>query len=157
MDHRESARGVSPHGDRTAAGGPYAEKTPRKEVGWAIAAVGVAMSAAVWLRPEKLSVPAWVAHLAAGAFVLGGLTVVFRSAGRNRVAEGLVCALLAVFAGIGLWIAFGPGGECTGGLAGMSFQPSATQCRTAFGAGALVVLAMLAFAVRDLRRDRSAG
>ncbi|MCA1733190.1 MAG: hypothetical protein LC732_06255 [Acidobacteria bacterium] len=131
--------------------------TPRKEVGWVIAAIGVAISVAVSLYPEKPNVPAWVAHLAAGAFILGGLIVVFRSTGHSRAAQGLVCALLVVFACIGAWIASGSDGECTGGFAGLSFQPSATHCRVAFGAGALVVMAMLAFAVRDLLRSRSAG
>ena len=133
------------------------DSPPRKEVGWAIAAIGLAISAAVSMHPEKLNVPAWVAHVAAGAFVLGGLTVVFRSAGRARVAQVVVCALLAVFACIGAWFALASDGECSGGFVGLSFQPSATQCRTAFGVGSLMVMAMLAFAVHDLFRGRSAG
>ena len=112
---------------------------------------------AVSLHPEKLNTPAWVAHLAAGAFLLGGLIVVFRSAGHSRAAQWAVCALLAVFVCMGAWIALGPGGEqCTGGFAGLSFEPSATHCRTAFGAGTLVVMAMLAFAVRDVLRSQAA-
>lgn len=132
--------------------------TPRKEAGWAIVGLGVAISVVVSLHPEKLNTPAWVAHMAAGTFVLGGVIVVFRTAGRSRVAQGLVCALLAVFACIGAWMSLGPGGgECTGGIAGLSFAPSSTECRAAFGTGTLVVMGMLAFAVWDFLRSRSAA
>lgn len=134
------------------------DSQPRRETGWAIAAVGVAISAAVWLRPEALTAPSWVGHLAAAAFVLGGAVVALRASGRTRAADLAVCGVLAVFACVGAWAALDANGsQCTAGFAAIPFRSPETACRVAFGTGSLIVTAMLVFAIRSLVRNRAAS
>lgn len=123
--------------------------TSDPRAGWGLLACGLAISALVHLHPQGLQAPAWIAHLAGGAFVLAGAIVLLRAAGRGQVADGLVCLLLVVFAGIGAWIALGPGAEqCVVRRGGIAAPASPTSCRVALGAGLVVVLAMLAYAAR---------
>lgn len=131
---------------------------PRVGTGLAIAGVGFVLSAAFFVRPDLLSAPAWVAHLAATAFVMAGAIVALRAKGRSRAADAAVCALLACLAGIGLWAALGEdAGQCTSGYGGVAFQSSEAACRVAFGIGSLLVMGMLLLALRPLVKSRAAG
>lgn len=129
-----------------------------KSAGFLMIAVGLLTAVVITLRPEALKAPAWLAYLAALAFVLAGCISLARAYQRPRLADGIVCLLLAAFAAIELWIAFGPGARhCMGRVAILGFRTSELSCRGVFAIGALIVGAMLFVAARSLVRQRSAA
>jgi hypothetical protein len=118
--------------------------------------VGAFVASMVTLRPEGLKAPAWVAYLGAGVFVVAGATALARARQWSRLADGMVCVLLAAMLAIGLWVALGPGARrCVAGVSGSGGTIPEVACRSAFGLGALVVGVMLAIAVRGWLRRRA--
>lgn len=127
-------------------------------VGVATLGAAIALAAIIALNPESLRAPGWIAYLACFSLGSGGAAAIARSYGRNRLADVLVCFLLAAFAVAGYWIAFGPGPRtCSVSTAGFSSAGGAIACRTAFGVGAAVVTLMLLMALRALLRTRGKG
>ena len=123
-------------------------------------AIGAAVliAVAVTWHPEGLKAPAWVAYGAAMAFVLAGASALARAFQRESLAYGLVCWLLAALFVLELWIAFGPGArQCVVRISGLAGFPADVACRSVFGLGALLVGAMLLFAVRGWLNRRSEG
>jgi hypothetical protein len=121
--------------------------------------LGLFSAAMVWRHPQQLRAPAWVAYAACGAFVFAGLTLLATELGLRRVQAWLVAACVAALLLPGAWIAFGPGlRRCRVSLPFASGAPSEFMCRAAFGLGALLVAAMLAWAVLlALRTGRRGG
>ena len=129
-----------------------------RSLGWWTLAAGLLVCVLVTLYPERLKSPAWVAYLAGLAFVFAGCVSLARAWGRDRLADGIVCLLLAAFTGVELWIAFGSGARhCAGRVALFGFPVSELSCRGAFAIGAILVAVMLAVAVRGLIRQRRTG
>lgn len=97
------------------------------------------------LRRDAIQGPAWLALVAGGVFVLGGLALLLGRAGRQDgpVAWALGIAMLLGFAAIGNWVAFGPGPRaCSMEIEGMfgTVRPTGElSCRIAFGIGAMMV------------------
>jgi hypothetical protein len=91
-------------------------------------AAGLLAGALIHVQPAGLHVPAWVAYVAASAFVLAGLALVAGVAGVASLARWLgVAGTLSLFV-VSAWVAFGPGErECP------------ILCRGAFGVGAILV------------------
>jgi Na+/proline symporter len=121
-------------------------------------AAGLLTAVMITLQPERLKAPAWLAYLAALAFILAGCISLARAYQRPRLADGIVCLLLAAFTAIELWIAFGPGARhCMGRAVILGFPTSELSCRGVFAIGAVIVGVMLVVALRGLVRQRSAS
>ena len=121
-----------------------------KVMGLAMVAAGALTAAMVSAHPESLRAPAWVAYAACCAFILAGCSSLARAYRRDRLALGVVCLMLAALTAIPAWIGFWPGARQCGGVAGgFAFMASGAACRTAFGAGAVVMGAMLVAALRQ--------
>jgi hypothetical protein len=132
-----------------------AEPTRKQAIGAGLVAlaVGIGSAAAIYLHPEGLRAPAWVAYAAVSTFTLAGAALIAGAFGARRVVPWLgaliICGLLVP----GLWIALGAGGrDCSFSVGALSGSASEIACRAAFGIGALLCLVFLAFLVFLKRR-----
>jgi hypothetical protein len=119
-----------------------------------VAGAGVAIALAVYLRPENLRVPAWVAYTAALAFFLAGCQLLAMHRGQRMLQACLPVALVACLVAPPLWIAFGPGPRRCGFAVASSLlrlfgARSDLLCRVGFGIGALLAFAILLLAARQ--------
>jgi len=115
--------------------------------------------------PGAVNGPPWLGLVAGGVFTVAGVTVATQetpiAAWTGPVGAGLI---VAGFAAIASWIAFGAGPRrCTGGISFLFFsvggRTGEIECRIAFGLGALLVdallVAMLAGGLVRLLPDRA--
>lgn len=137
------------------------QEPPSRGVRWAIAlmclAVGVpAMLAAFDLGPLRagdINGPPWLGFVAGAIFALGGLGVLAGEKARDHPLSWLlVVAVIAGFAAIANWIAFGVGTrQCSVGFSSFVFTSTRAaaeiECRIAFGIGAGLMDAVLVLAV----------
>jgi hypothetical protein len=121
--------------------------------GFVSAAAGLLTAAIIYLYPEQLRAPAWVAYAACAAFVFAGLTIIAYEFALHRTHAWLAAACTAALLVPGGWVAFGPGvRECSVAIPFFSTVGSDLLCRGAFGLGAVIVAALLVWAVlRALR------
>ncbi|MGN6739086.1 hypothetical protein [Dyella sp.] len=133
---------------------------PTVGIGFLILLVAGGMSLLVHLHPEKLKVPAWVAHLALGLLAFAGVCVVALALRLNQLIW-LVCVLLGAMAIAPAWIALGSGPrQCTMfslGARGARAAVSEVACRDAFGIGATILATLFILAVRGALWSRDAG
>ena len=116
---------------------------------------GVLTAAMIYLHPEGLHVPAWVAYVACAAFVFAGLTITADEFALRRTHAWLVVACAASLLVPGAWVAFGPGvHECSVSAPFLSGIGSDLLCRGAFGIGAVIVAALLVWMVWRAFRER---
>lgn len=114
--------------------------------------MGVGVAIAIYLRPDGLRVPAFVAYAAAAAFILVGFVIFAIETKRARLHGWLIVALLAAMFTPAAWVAFGPGErECTVAPGFLEFLATGALCRAAFGLGAVLLAVMLYFACRAAR------
>lgn len=101
------------------------------------------------LHREDINGPPWLAFVAGGLFFLAGVSILV-----GRIAplasSALTVLMLAAFAAIGNWIAFGAGerhcsGDLSLGLLWGEGDLSGLGCRIPFGLGALMVNGMLGY------------
>ncbi len=120
---------------------------------------GLLTGAMIYLRPEGLHVPAWVAYAACAAFVFAGLTIMAHEFALHRTHAWLVVACVASLLVPAAWVAFGPGvRECSVSGPFLSAIGPDLLCRGAFGLGAVLVAALLVWIVlRALRQQSSKG
>lgn len=110
------------------------------------------------LGPEDINGPPWLAAVAGAIFMLAGVGVALGERMREHVLSHILAlALVACFAAISNWIAFGPGlRECSGGVSGFFFASSYDLgnigCRAAFGIGAGIVNGMLIWILAGVMR-----
>jgi len=117
---------------------------------------GLLTAAVIYLRPEGLHVPAWVAYVACAAFVFAGLTIIAHEFALRRTHAWLVVACVASLLVPGAWIAFGPGvRECSVSGPFLSGIGSDLLCRGVFGLGAVIVAALLVWIVWRALREHS--
>jgi hypothetical protein len=126
----------------------------RLSIGALLIVLGLGVSLAIYLHPQQLRAPAWVAYAAASSFVLGGAALIAGALGAAKLVTWLgvliVLAMLVPF----LWVAFGPGPqECGFSLGFISGAGSDWVCRAGFGIGALLGLAVLALILRQAWRQ----
>ena len=118
---------------------------------------GLIAAFAIYARPEGLKVPAPVGYAAASAFMLAGLVIFAIETGRKSLYAWLVVGLLFAMFTPAAWIAFGPGERvCAVTPALLEFGASGAVCRTAFGAGALVLALMIVVAFRAALASKNA-
>lgn len=127
--------------------------------GFLSAIVGLLTGALIYWHPEKLAAPAWVAYAACAAFVFAGLTIMAYEFALHRTHAWLAAACIAALFVPGAWVGFGPGvRECSVAIPFFSTVGSDLLCRGAFGLGAVIVAALLVWAVlRALRQQNAAN
>jgi hypothetical protein len=126
---------------------PSSERRAKILAGWLSTAAGGLLAALIYLYPEQLHAPAWVAYGASAAFVFAGLTVLAQIYGLERTGAWLVVGCIASMFGVGAWVSFGPGDHaCTMSIPLISTGGNELVCRSAFGIGTLIVGALLIYA-----------
>jgi hypothetical protein len=126
-------------------------ESPREQLiaGLAAMAIGTLVSALIYFHPEGLRAPAWVAHVAALAFVFAGLCLLaaaFRKASLQRWLGIVVTVCLLT---VSIWVAFGPGErECSMSLPFVQSIAPDVVCRGAFVVGAILVGLFLVLVLR---------
>jgi hypothetical protein len=122
-------------------------------IGAALIIMAALAAALIFLHPEKLRVPAWVAYGALSSFAFGGLAIIARRLAAKRAVSwlgaGTVCGLLVP----GLWVAFGPNPQCSISLPGFQGPGSEWLCRIGFGAGSALASVILILAIRRALRE----
>lgn len=134
---------------------------PSRGLRWLIAlmslAVGVPAMLAAFdvgpLRASDINGPPWIGFVAGAIFALGGLGVLAGERARNHPLSWLLfVAVIAGFAAIANWIAFGVGTrQCSAGFSSFVFTSTRAaaeiECRIAFGIGAGLMDGILVLAV----------
>ena len=125
----------------------------RLTIGALLIVLGLSVSLAIYLHPQQLRVPAWVAYAATVSFVLGGAALIAGALGAIKLVHWLgvliVSAMLVPF----LWIALGPGPmDCGFSLGFVSGAASDWVCRAGFGTGALLGLVVLGLIIHQAFR-----
>ena len=135
----------------------FSERRGRLLGGFFSTTVGLLTAAMIYLHPEQLHVPAWVAYAACAAFVFAGLTIVAYEFALHRTHAWLAAACTAGLLIPGAWVAFGPGVRaCSVAVPFFSGVGSDLLCRGVFGVGAVIVAALLVWAVLTaLRQQKS--
>jgi hypothetical protein len=111
----------------------------------------------MYRHPQLLTVPALVGYAACATFLFGGLALLAQGWSR-RVQLWLGILTVAALLVPGAWVAFGPGPrECAVVLPFASTLGSELVCRSAFGLGAVLVAAFLAWLVVQALRQENAG
>jgi hypothetical protein len=137
------------------------DDTPTVRLGAAVAALGAALTLAMFLQPQALRVPAPIGYLAGLAFVLAGWTIVARAQGHVRLKAWLPVLLLACMVTPAIWLAFGSGQrQCTLGIARTMARifgaRSDLACRIGFAVAAVVGIALVLAALwQALRSSRA--
>lgn len=109
----------------------------------------MATATLIYLHPEHVLVPSWVAYAACGAFVLAGLALVAQSASYFRGCRWLIVALVGSMRVPRLWAALGASSQsCSAAVLGHVFIPTELACRRAWGISSLLLTAVFILAVR---------
>lgn len=99
---------------------------------------GILFAFLIYVRPDLLQVPAWVAYASAGVFLVSGLLAFTVNLNRLDLQKGLILLLITLLCLPFGWIAFGPGiRECSAHGHGGWTQQSGLACRIPFGVGIL--------------------
>lgn len=119
---------------------------------------GLATATLIYLHPEHLRVPAWVAYSACMAFVFAGVALLTQAGTGRRGYRWLIVALLGSMLVPPLWAALGPSSQsCSAAVLGMVYVPSEAICRGLWGVSAVVLLALLIWSIRWAAAKPSAG
>jgi len=111
----------------------------------------------IYLHPELLRVPGWIAYSACTAFVLAGLALIAQSHANSRAYRWLVVALVGSMLVPPLWAAIGANSQfCSAAILGIAFVPSALACRVLWGLVSLFIALVFFWAVRWAMASRNA-
>jgi hypothetical protein len=115
----------------------------------ALILVGAAFALLTYSYPEQLRAPAWVAYVAALAFVFGGVTAIAGQLNSPRLRAWAPVAVLVCLVVPGIWVAFGASiRQCSFNSVYLYGVADGWVCRAAFGIAAVIGLAMVLLAVR---------
>lgn len=136
----------SPHPSRRALAGAAV----------ALLALAALLAWAAATEAPALRVPAVVAYAVAWCLGLGALRALQLSLVPGSAGDGLAALLLAGLAGVGAWIALGPGTRaCAVGPSLRATTPlTGLACRVPFGFGALLTALLAAYAAQRWWRAR---
>lgn len=125
--------------------------------GFAAAAAGLLVAFMIHAHPENLRVPAWVAYVAASAFVLAGLCLLAGAIGVAWLQQLFGIAVTLSLFSVSAWIAFGPGErECSMSIPLLQTTSPDALCRGAFGFGTLLIALLLGLIVLRALRSKPA-
>ena len=131
--------------------------TPRRtQLIMAVVALAAGMFTGLMIRahPEGLSVPAWVASVAASAFVLAGLCLLAGAIEVIWLQRWLGIAVTLSLLVVGLWVAFGPGErECSMSIPFLQTVAPDLLCRGVFGVGSFLTGLFLGLVVHRAMRS----
>jgi hypothetical protein len=129
-------------------------KPPHALAGPLSIAAAIGIASLVFLRPEQLNAPAWVAYAAAAAFFLAGVAMLALRAGASRRTTGwIVVALLACLLTPTFWIAVtDPVIGCSLDVLGWWIAGTGWACRGGFLVITAFGVLMLVLAVRQALR-----
>lgn len=110
---------------------------------------GLATATLIYLHPEQLRVPSWVAYSACMAFVLAGWALLAQSSSARRYYRWMVVALIGTMLVPPLWAAFGASAQtCSAAIVGIVFFPSDVACRVVWGVSAAFLFVFLFWSIR---------
>ena len=110
---------------------------------------GSATATLIYLHPEHLLVPGWVAYSACMAFVLAGWALLAQASSGRQHYRWLIVALLGTLLIPPLWAAFGSSSQtCSAAIVGFEIVPSEVFCRVVWGVSAAFLLLLLFWAIR---------
>jgi hypothetical protein len=138
----------------------FVEKAKQGAAGFLALGFGVFLLLMVNLNTDGAQAPMWVVNAAVSSFVLAGISIVASTFGFPLVSRLATAAIAWALAVPGLWIMLdGQGAQCSASvpLGGLPTVGSAASglCRTVFGMGGLVTLAIaVVFTVVAFRRKR---
>ena len=117
-------------------------------LGSLVAGLGTAVAILIYLQPEQLAAPMWVAMLACLCFVFAGAAMSIRPESNPLLHQCMVLAILLAMTAIPAWIALGPGErQCTSNV---PFFNGSGSCRVVFGVSTLLMLLVLGVAGKQL-------
>jgi prepilin signal peptidase PulO-like enzyme (type II secretory pathway) len=101
--------------------------------------------------PENFKAPRWVIIAAGLMFVFAGLSMLGPRSADSLIGAIVAAVMVSLFAAVGSWVAFGSGerhftGTIGSGAARLSSNASEWSGRAVFGVGAILLLAMSAWA-----------
>lgn len=125
-------------------------KRQRLVTGLFLNAIGVATAAVIFLQPQHLRVPAWVAYAAVSTFPLAGLALIAGALGATRLVPWLGIFVVIGLLVPGLWVTFGPAPrECSISIGNIGGVASDWVCRAGFGIGTILGLVVLVLLIRQ--------
>jgi hypothetical protein len=128
-----------------------AEPTPKQAIAIGIVAIvlGAGTAAAIYLHPQALNAPAWVAYAAVATFPLTGAALIAGAMGAKRLVQALGVLITLGLLVPSLWIALGPGAhDCSFSLGFLGGAAPDLACRVGFGLGSLLCLFFLVLLIR---------
>jgi hypothetical protein len=133
-------------------------KRQRFVIGVLLLAIGLGISLVIFLQPQQLRVPAWVAYAAASTFPLSGLALVAGVLGASRLVIWLGILVVAGLLVPSLWVTLGPGlQKCSVSLGNIGAHASDWVCRAGFGIGSVLGLAVLVLFIRHAVSPKNSG
>ncbi len=134
-----------------------ASRRARIGLGIALIAGGLAVIALAlgWIvsPPGYMQAPRWVVGAAGAVFMLGGLLMLIPDDGKSTRGAFFGALMTSLFALVGSWVAFWPGerrfgGAVVGAMGSMKTSVGEYVGRTAFGIGAIILIALAAWVWR---------
>lgn len=109
----------------------------------------MATATLIYLHPEYLLVPSWVAYSACMAFVLAGWALIAQTCFGQQRYRWLIVALVVTMLVPPLWAAFGASSQtCSAAIFGIVFVPSDVVCRVGWGVSAVVLIVLVIWSIR---------
>lgn len=111
--------------------------------------VGLATATLIYLHPEQLLVPGWVAYSACMAFVFAGWALLAQADSRRQRYRWLVVALIGTMLVPPLWAALGGSSQtCSAAIVGVVLVPSELICRVIWGVSAAILFVLFFWSIR---------
>jgi hypothetical protein len=112
-------------------------------------AAGVLTAVLIYVHPESLRVPRWVAYVACGAFVLAGFAVIAQSGGASVAYRWLVVGVIGAMLVPPLWAALGVSPPtCSAEVLGSLIIPAGVACRALWAVSSLLLAVIFIMVVR---------
>lgn len=110
---------------------------------------GLSTASLIYLHPEQLLVPAWVAYSACMAFVIAGWALLAQADSGRQYYRWLVVALIGTMLVPALWATLGASSQtCSAAIVGVVFIPSEMVCRVVWGVSAAILFILFFWSIR---------
>jgi hypothetical protein len=124
-------------------------KRQRVVTGLLLIAIGTGTMALIFLQPQQLRVPAWVAYAAVSTFSFSGVALIAGALGATRLVSWTGVLVVVGLLVPSLWVTLGPGPQrCSVSLGNIGAEASDWACRAGFGIGSILGLVFLVLLIR---------